>query len=83
MDAAEYHKRRRFANTPFGEIAYVERGSGPVTLFVHGYPLNGYQWRGIIERLSDVRRCIAVDLRAQATPERRSIRTFPTRRRRA
>jgi len=62
MDATEYHERRRFANTPFGEIAYVERGSGPVALFLHGYPLNGYQWREIIERLSDVRRCIAVDL---------------------
>ena len=62
MDAAAYHRRRRFASTPFGEIAYVERGSGPVALFLHGYPLNGYQWRDIIERLSDVRRCIAVDL---------------------
>jgi haloalkane dehalogenase len=62
MDASEYHRRRRFARTPFGEIAFVERGSGPVAVFVHGYPLNGYQWRDIIERLSDVRRCIAVDL---------------------
>jgi pimeloyl-ACP methyl ester carboxylesterase len=62
MDATEYHQRRRFAKTPFGEIAYVERGNGPVALFLHGYPLNGYQWRDIIERLSDVRRCIAVDL---------------------
>jgi pimeloyl-ACP methyl ester carboxylesterase len=62
MDAIEYHQTRRFAKTPFGEIAYVERGSGPVALFLHGYPLNGYQWRDIIERLSDVRRCLAVDL---------------------
>ena len=62
MDATEYHRRRRFAKTPFGEIAYVERGSGPVALFLHGYPLNGYQWRDIIERLSAVRRCIAIDL---------------------
>jgi len=62
MDAAAYHDRRRFANTPFGKIAYVERGSGPVALFVHGYPLNGYQWRDIIEQLADLRRCIAVDL---------------------
>jgi pimeloyl-ACP methyl ester carboxylesterase len=62
MDATEYHQRRRFAKTPFGEIAYVERGSGPAALFLHGYPLNGYQWRDIIERLSDIRRCIAVDL---------------------
>jgi alpha/beta hydrolase fold len=62
MDASEYHRRRRFARTPFGDIAFVERGSGPVAVFLHGYPLNGYQWRNIIERLSDARRCIALDL---------------------
>jgi pimeloyl-ACP methyl ester carboxylesterase len=62
MDATEYHQGRRFAKTPFGEIAYVERGSGAVALFLHGYPLNGYQWRDIMERLSDVRRCVAIDL---------------------
>ena len=62
MDASEYHRRRRFARTPFGDIAFVERGSGPVAVFLHGYPLNGYQWRDIIERLSDARRCIALDL---------------------
>ena len=62
MDASEYHRRRRFARTPFGDIAFVERGSGPVAVFLHGYPLNGYQCRDIIERLSDARRCIALDL---------------------
>jgi pimeloyl-ACP methyl ester carboxylesterase len=62
MEASEYHRGRRFARTPFGDIAFVERGGGPVAVFVHGYPLNGYQWRDIIERLSDVRRCIALDL---------------------
>jgi pimeloyl-ACP methyl ester carboxylesterase len=62
MNAGEYHRGRRFARTPFGDVAFVERGSGPVAVFVHGYPLNGYQWRDIIERLSDVRRCIALDL---------------------
>jgi pimeloyl-ACP methyl ester carboxylesterase len=62
MDASEYHRGRRFARTPFGDVAFVERGGGPVAVFVHGYPLNGYQWRDIIERLSDVRRCIALDL---------------------
>jgi pimeloyl-ACP methyl ester carboxylesterase len=62
MDASEYHRRRRFARTPFGDIAFVERGSGPVAVFLHGYPLNGYQWRDIIERLSDAGRCIVLDL---------------------
>jgi pimeloyl-ACP methyl ester carboxylesterase len=50
--------------TRFGEIAYVERGSGPVALFVHGVFLNGHLWRHVIDRLTDVRRCVAVDLMA-------------------
>ena len=54
---------RRVA-TPFGEIAYVERGEGPVALFVHGVFLNGYFWRYTIDRVADIRRCIAIDLLA-------------------
>jgi pimeloyl-ACP methyl ester carboxylesterase len=45
----------------FGKIAYVERGSGSVALFLHGFPLNSFQWRGAIERLASHRRCIAPD----------------------
>jgi pimeloyl-ACP methyl ester carboxylesterase len=51
-------------STPFGDIAYRERGSGPAALFVHGVFLNGHLWRHVVERVADVRRCIAVDLLA-------------------
>jgi haloalkane dehalogenase len=61
IDAAAFHASRRFVRTAFGGIAYVERGSGPAALFVHGLPLNGFQWRGALERLSPHRRCIAPD----------------------
>jgi haloalkane dehalogenase len=61
IDAASFHAMRRFATTRFGRIAYVERGAGPVALFIHGLPLNGFQWRGALERLSPYRRCIAPD----------------------
>lgn len=61
IDAAAFHAMRRFAKTPFGRIAYVERGRGAVALFLHGAPLNGFQWRGAIERLSPYRRCVAPD----------------------
>ena len=30
MNASEFQSSRKFADTPFGRIAYVERGSGPV-----------------------------------------------------
>ena len=62
LDAAAFHAARRFADLSFGRIAYVERGEGPAALFFHGYPLNGFQWRGALERLSAHRRCIAPDL---------------------
>ena len=61
LDAAAYHATRRYAALPFGRIAYLERGRGRAALFLHGAPLNGYQWRGAIDRLSPYRRCIAPD----------------------
>lgn len=60
-DAATWHAARRFAATPAGRIAYVERGRGDAALFLHGFPLNGFQWRGALDRLSSERRCIAPD----------------------
>jgi haloalkane dehalogenase len=62
MHLSEFHATRRFANTSFGKIAYVERGSGDVALFLHGLPLNGFYWREVIARLAEHRRCIALDL---------------------
>lgn len=53
---------RRFADTSFGRIAYVERGKGPAALFLHGVPLSGYHWRYALAMLSNERRCIAPDL---------------------
>jgi haloalkane dehalogenase len=67
LDAAAFHAERRFAATPFGKIAYIERGArigagaDDAALFLHGFPLNSFQWRGAIEHLSDERRCIAPD----------------------
>ena len=60
-DAAAFRAARRFAQTPFGRIAYVERGSGDAALFLHGFPLNGFQWRGALDRLSTRRRCVVPD----------------------
>ena len=51
MDIANFHARRRFAEVGSGRIAYVEEGEGPVALFIHGVPLNGYHWRHVIDRL--------------------------------
>jgi pimeloyl-ACP methyl ester carboxylesterase len=61
MNAAEFAASRRFADTPQGRIAYVERGEGPAALFFHGAFLNGYQWRDVVDRCAPARRCIAFD----------------------
>ncbi len=63
VDAAWYSQNRKFVQLPLARVAYVERGNGPLTaLFMHGFPLNSYQWRGALERLSKYRHCIAPDV---------------------
>ena len=62
MDATEFRSQRQYANTESGRVAYIEQGSGPVALFIHGVPLNGFHWRHVIAQLRDSRRCIALDL---------------------
>ncbi len=76
IDAESFHASRRFATTEFGRIAYVERGTGPAALFLHGFPLNGFHWRGALEELSPYRRCVAPDfmgLGYSEIPERQSV----------
>jgi len=69
MIPGDFFKDARSIETPSGRIGYVERGSGPVALFVHGVLLNGYFWRNQLDNLSDVRRCIAPDLLAHGRTE--------------
>jgi haloalkane dehalogenase len=76
IDAAWYQRNRLFADLPVSRVAYVERGRGPAALFIHGYPLNGYQWRGALERLHTHCRCIVPDVMGMGftqTPEQQEI----------
>jgi haloalkane dehalogenase len=61
LDAAGFSAARRYARTPFGDVAYVVQGEGRVVLMLHGFPLNGFQWRGAIGKLAPYARCIAPD----------------------
>ena len=60
---------RHSVETSSGRISYLEQGRGPVALFVHGVLLNGLLWRHQLAELSDIRRCIAVDLLAHGDSE--------------
>src|SRR5579863_9188054 len=60
---------RRSVQTASGRISYLEQGSGPVALFVHGVLLNSHLWRHQLADLLDIRRSIAVDLLAHGDTE--------------
>jgi len=45
------------------QLGYVDQGSGPVVVLLHGFPLDHTMWSGQIEVLSAVSRVIAPDLR--------------------
>jgi haloalkane dehalogenase len=44
-----------------GRMHYIDQGSGPVILFVHGTPTNSYEYRHLMAALSSTHRCIAPD----------------------
>jgi pimeloyl-ACP methyl ester carboxylesterase len=62
VSESDFDSRRQFVETDFGQIAYVESGEGAAAVFLHGFPLNGYHWRGQLDALQDIRRCLAIDL---------------------
>ena len=62
MTPSEFRAAQQTHRTASGEIAWIEQGSGPAALFVHGFPLNGYHWRYQLAGLAELRRCIAPDL---------------------
>jgi pimeloyl-ACP methyl ester carboxylesterase len=69
MEGNRSSTSQRNVETASGRISYLEQGAGPVALFVHGVLLNGYLWRHQLADLSDIRRCIAVDLLAHGETE--------------
>jgi pimeloyl-ACP methyl ester carboxylesterase len=60
---------QRSVETASGRINFVEKGKGPVALFVHGVLLNSHLWRHQLAHLFDTRRCIALDLLAHGDTE--------------
>jgi pimeloyl-ACP methyl ester carboxylesterase len=73
MFLAGFDDHRHTVRAGSAQLSYVDIGTGPVALFVHGIATNAYIWRDLIDQLSDVRRCIAIDLplhgQSQAGPD--------------
>lgn len=62
MELHQLDDYRRTVQTRSGEISFIDTGTGPVALFVHGIATNALLWRNVIEALASQRRCIALDL---------------------
>ena len=70
MQLSELEAHRHTVVTRSGEVSYLDVGTGPAALFVHGIATNAYLWRNVIGALAGQhpgqhpgqRRCIAVDL---------------------
>ncbi|MDQ4124814.1 MAG: alpha/beta fold hydrolase [Actinomycetota bacterium] len=56
-----YPFESRYVDLEGCTVHYVDEGSGPVILFLHGNPTWSFLWRGVIRGLSDSFRCIALD----------------------
>src|ERR1700760_1189558 len=56
MQLQELDAARHSVATRSGEISYLDIGTGPVALFVHGIATNAYLWRNVIGALSPQRR---------------------------
>jgi haloalkane dehalogenase len=61
VDRAEYPFRPRRLRTADGELSYVDEGSGPAVVLVHGTPTWSFLWRRVIRALAPRHRVIAPD----------------------
>jgi pimeloyl-ACP methyl ester carboxylesterase len=57
-----FDARRTQIETPNATMSYVDIGSGPTAVFVHGVGTNAYLWRNLMREVSGTRRCVAFDL---------------------
>ena len=62
MTIIELEAHRHTITTPQGPVSFIDVGSGPVALFVHGLGTNALLWRHVIQAFADDRRCVAIDL---------------------
>ena len=62
MTPAQWRAAKRFAGVLGRKMAYVEAGTGPPIVLLHGNPTSSYLWRSVLPALQDLGRCIVPDL---------------------
>lgn len=58
----EFSGRKRYVAVGPWNVAYVDEGSGPPVILLHGCPFHAYEWRDVIPVLSRSQRVLAPDL---------------------
>lgn len=61
LDRSLYPFRSRWLDTPDGRMHYVDEGTGPTVLMVHGTPTWSFLYRDLIAELARDHRVVAVD----------------------
>jgi haloalkane dehalogenase len=61
FDREGYPFESRFLALPEGKLHYIDEGSGPAVVFVHGTPSFSYDFRALVGALRSRYRCIALD----------------------
>jgi len=61
LDRTEYPFTSRWADLAEGRLHYVDEGTGPPVLFVHGTPTWSFEYRHVIRAAMATCRCIAPD----------------------
>jgi haloalkane dehalogenase len=61
FDREGYPFESRFLELPEGRLHYIDEGSGPPVVFVHGTPSFSYDFRALVAKLRSRYRCIALD----------------------
>src|SRR3954447_2520322 len=61
VDSELYPFEDRWADVDGSTVHYVDEGTGPPLLMLHGNPTWSFTWRDVIKGLRDRYRCIALD----------------------
>jgi pimeloyl-ACP methyl ester carboxylesterase len=62
MQPSDLEAHRHTVSTDAGDLSYLDVGTGPAALFVHGIGSNAFLWRNVVGALATQRRCVAIDI---------------------
>lgn len=56
------HRYRKAIATRVGPASYLDIGTGPIAMFIHGVGTSSLLWRNVVPLVADLRRCVVIDL---------------------